>query len=132
MSKTTITRTYTFSASHRLPHVPEGHKCGRLHGHNYSVTLSLTGPVCPRMGWVIDFADVDTAFAPLLERFDHQHLNDVVENPTSELLARWIATQLDFGRLELGVTVCESDRSGATFGCVPWPKPEVIHPRPRS
>lgn len=88
----TIYKVFTVEAAHRLPHVPEGHKCGRLHGHSFRIKLQVTGPVDPSTGWVIDFADIWTAFQPLYNMLDHHYLNDVegLENPTSENLARWV------------------------------------------
>ncbi len=89
-------REYTFEAAHRLPHVPADHKCARLHGHSYRVVVHLRGVVENPPGWVMDFADVDTAFQPLHAQLDHHYLNEVagLENPTSEVLARWIWQRL--------------------------------------
>ncbi len=87
-----IFKEFTFEAAHTLPAVPEGHKCGRLHGHSFRAELRVAGPVDPVLGWVVDFADLKTAFAPLLDQLDHRYLNDVdgLDNPTSENLAKWI------------------------------------------
>jgi len=89
---TEIFREFTFEAAHRLPNVPDGHKCARLHGHSFKVVVSVAGPIDPDLGWVMDFGDVKAAFKPLEEQLDHRYLNEVVglENPTSENLARWI------------------------------------------
>ena len=91
-----IFKIFTLEAAHRLPNVPEGHKCARLHGHSFRVELHVSGELDPRLGWVMDFADLKTAFRPLYERLDHHYLNDVegLENPTSELLAVWIWERL--------------------------------------
>ena len=88
--------TFTFEAAHLLPNTPDGHKCRRLHGHSFRVTLTVSGPVDPETGWVTDFADIEGAFAPLLDRLDHTYLNEVegLENPTSENIARWIWRRL--------------------------------------
>ena len=77
---------FRFEAAHRLPKVPEGHKCARLHGHSYFVRLTIDGTVNPETGWVIDFDDIANAFNPLLAQLDHYYLNEVngLENPTSE------------------------------------------------
>ncbi|MDS0748290.1 6-carboxytetrahydropterin synthase QueD, partial [Escherichia coli] len=89
MMSTTLFKDFTFEAAHRLPHVPEGHKCGRLHGHSFMVRLEITGEVDPHTGWIIDFAELKAAFKPTYERLDHHYLNDIpgLENPTSEVLA---------------------------------------------
>jgi 6-pyruvoyltetrahydropterin/6-carboxytetrahydropterin synthase len=87
-----ISQAFTFEAAHRLPNVPETHRCHRLHGHSYRVELRLEGPVDANSGFVADFFDIEAAFAPLLARLDHNCLNDVagLENPTAENIAVWI------------------------------------------
>src|SRR3954471_863290 len=81
-----IFREFTFEAAHRLPNVPEGHKCARLHGHSYRVEVRVSGEVGTETGWVVDFAEIKAAFRPLHETLDHHYLNEVhgLENPTSE------------------------------------------------
>ena len=90
-----IFKVFTVEAAHRLPHVPEGHTCARLHGQSFRIELHLSGPVDPQAGWVMDFADVKAAFKPIYDRLDHHYLNDIpgLENPTSEQLAKWIWDQ---------------------------------------
>jgi 6-pyruvoyltetrahydropterin/6-carboxytetrahydropterin synthase len=87
-----IFRVFTVEAAHRLPKVPAGHKCARIHGHSFRIELHLDGPVDEQLGWVMDFADVRRAFQPVFDQIDHHYLNEVpgLENPTSEQLARWI------------------------------------------
>jgi 6-pyruvoyltetrahydropterin/6-carboxytetrahydropterin synthase len=92
MRATEIFKEFTFEAAHRLPLVPDGHKCARLHGHSFRVEVHVAGEVDPRTGWIMDFADIEAAFAPIREQLDHQYLNEIegLENPTSEVLAQWI------------------------------------------
>jgi 6-pyruvoyltetrahydropterin/6-carboxytetrahydropterin synthase len=89
-------RSFGFEAAHHLPNTPDGHRCRHMHGHSYEVELHVTGELDEEAGWVMDFADIDTAFSPVRERLDHRLLNDVdgLENPTSEVLARWVWQQL--------------------------------------
>ncbi len=91
-----IFKTFTFEAAHLLPHVPAGHKCGRLHGHSFAVEVHVAGEIDPHTGWVMDFAELKAAFAPLHEQLDHHYLNDVegLDNPTSEQLAIWLWDRL--------------------------------------
>lgn len=91
-----IFKSFTLEAAHRLPNVPQGHKCARVHGHSFRVELRVSGAVAPDTGWVMDFADVKAAFEPLYRQLDHYYLNDIpgLENPTSENLARWIWARL--------------------------------------
>lgn len=91
-----IFKEFVFEAAHRLPNVPEGHKCGRLHGHSFRVDIFVQGEVGLETGWVQDFADLKTAFEPYYKRLDHYYLNEIegLENPTSENLALWIWDRL--------------------------------------
>ena len=92
-------KDFSFEAAHRLPNVPDGHKCARLHGHSFQVRVTVHGPVGDRTGWVMDFADLKAAFQPVHERLDHRYLNEIdgLDNPTSENLARWIWRELRVG-----------------------------------
>lgn len=87
-----IFKVFTIEAAHRLPSVPEGHKCGRLHGHSFRIEIHLSGDVGEDSGWVQDFADIKSVFKPFYDQLDHHYLNEVegLENPTSENFARWI------------------------------------------
>ena len=113
-----IFKAFTLESAHRLPNVPAGHKCARVHGHSFRVEVHVAGTVDPRLGWVMDFADLKRAFEPLFERLDHRYLNDVpgLENPTSENLARWIWRELAPALPQLArVVVHETCTSGATY-----------------
>ncbi|MFE6592577.1 6-carboxytetrahydropterin synthase QueD [Streptomyces sp. NPDC057781] len=113
-----IFREFTFEAAHRLPNVPEGHKCARLHGHSYKVIVHVEAPVDPESGWVMDFGDLKKAFKPLEGQLDHYYLNDIegLENPTSEVLARWIWERLKPALPDLSaLTVRETCTSGCTY-----------------
>ena len=91
-----IYKEFTFEAAHRLPNVPPGHKCARLHGHSFRVRVTVGGPVGGASGWVMDFAELKAAWRPLHAVLDHHYLNDVpgLENPTSERLAEWVWARL--------------------------------------
>lgn len=92
-----IFKELSFEAAHRLPNVPAGHKCARLHGHSFRVEVHVEGTVGAESGWVMDFADIQAVFAPLHAQLDHNYLNEVegLSNPTSENLARWIWQRLE-------------------------------------
>ncbi len=112
-----IWKEFTFEAAHLLPNVPHDHKCKRLHGHSYRVRVYVEAELDPVLGWVIDFADIAAAFEPIRLRLDHYYLNEIegLENPTSEVLARWIWERLRptlpiLSRVEVSET--------CTSGCV--------------
>ena len=91
-----LRKTFQFEAAHLLPHLPEDHKCRRLHGHSFQVEVVVAGPNDPHLGWVMDYADISELFRPIWSKLDHCYLNDVagLENPTSENIAIWIWNQL--------------------------------------
>jgi 6-pyruvoyltetrahydropterin/6-carboxytetrahydropterin synthase len=112
-----IFRDFNFEAAHRLPNVPPGHKCARLHGHSFQVSVHLEGRVGADSGWVRDFAELRGAMEPLLDRLDHYYLNEIegLDNPTSENLARWIWDRVAPTLPELSQVVV---RETCTSGCV--------------
>lgn len=96
MQHVRLVHEFRFEAAHRLPKVPEGHKCQRLHGHSFKIEVAIAGPVDPESGWLVDFAVLHDAWQPLYDTLDHHYLNEVpgLENPTSEILAHWIWEKL--------------------------------------
>jgi len=112
-----IFKEFSIEAAHWLPHVPEGHKCRRLHGHSFRIEIHVSGSVDEHLGWVMDFADVKSAFMTIEDQLDHRCLNDIegLENPTSENLARWIWSRLQPALPALRKVVV---RETCTSGCV--------------
>ncbi|MGY8813256.1 MAG: 6-carboxytetrahydropterin synthase QueD [Gammaproteobacteria bacterium] len=91
-----LIKEFQIEAAHLLPKVEIGHKCRRLHGHSFRIIVSIEGEVDCKHGWVMDYADISNAFKPIFDILDHNYLNDVegLDNPTSEILARWIWRKL--------------------------------------
>ena len=91
-----IYKEFQVEAAHLLPHLPEGHKCRRLHGHSYRIAVHVEGSIHEPEGWVMDFADIGAAFQPVFDKIDHTYLNEIagLENPTCENLALWIWSRL--------------------------------------
>ena len=94
-----LVKEYRFEAAHRLPHVPPGHKCARLHGHSFMFEIHVVGGVDPHTGWLIDFGVLDDIVNPLVARLDHYYLNDIegLDNPTSEVMSRWLYERIKPG-----------------------------------
>lgn len=86
-----IEKEFVFDSAHFLPLVAENHKCRKLHGHTYKVTIGVTGEP-NEQGWIIDFAEISAVVKPVLQKIDHTLLNAVagLENPTAENIAVWI------------------------------------------
>lgn len=139
MPYATVSKRFAFDAAHHLPTVPEGHKCRRMHGHTYRVELVFQGYI-DEMGFVLDYARIEEAWAPMQELLDHTVLNDIpgLEVPTTENLLVWLwrrlgpvwspTTQLGTGDVnrapslevirifEASTTWCEMDRAASR----PW------------
>lgn len=91
-----IRKHFTFEAAHVLPHHPG--KCSRLHGHSYRLEVALEGKLHdggPSQGMVLDFDELKAVVKrTVIERLDHRSLNEILANPTAELLVTWIWEQL--------------------------------------
>ena len=112
-----VYKEFTIEAAHRLPNVPAGHKCARLHGHSFRIAVYVDGPLQPGLGWVMDFGDIKAAFAPIEDQLDHNYLNDIpgLENPTSEELAKWLWRRL---KPKLPLLSQVLVRETCTSGCI--------------
>jgi 6-pyruvoyltetrahydropterin/6-carboxytetrahydropterin synthase len=113
-----IFKEFGFEAAHRLPNVPEGHKCARLHGHSFRVRVHVRGELDPRLGWVMDFGELKAVVKPFIRQLDHRYLNEIdgLENPTSEVLARWLWERIAPGLPGLArVVVRETCTSGCSY-----------------
>ena len=112
-----IWRRYIFESAHQLPNVPEGHKCGRMHGHGFEVILHADLDLGTRsLG--VDYDHLDALWAPIFAELDHACLNDIpgLQNPTSEVISAWIWARLKPQLPELSwVTVYETASCGAHF-----------------
>lgn len=92
-----LSKKFRFESAHYLPQMPEGHKCRRVHGHSFRVEIRLLGEAGPDTGVLMDFGDIKSVVSPLVEKLDHWLINEVgeregsalLQNPTSENLARW-------------------------------------------
>jgi 6-pyruvoyltetrahydropterin/6-carboxytetrahydropterin synthase len=112
-----IYKAFTIEAAHRLPNLPDDHKCSRLHGHSFRIEIHVSGDVDEKTGWVVDFADISKAFKPLFESLDHHYLNEIegLENPTSENLAKWVWQKLE---KELPLLSSVVIQETCTAGCI--------------
>jgi len=113
-----LTKSFSFDSAHWLPCFPEGHKCRRLHGHSFQVEIEVTGEVPEDKGYLVDYGDLKAATQHVHDQVDHRCLNEIpgLENPTSEVIARWIWRELE-ERIPLltAVTVKETCNSSCTY-----------------
>lgn len=90
----TIAKRWTFDAAHRLPNMPTGHKCGRVHGHTYAVEVQLTAETLDERGFVVDYGDLGWVKRFVDEVLDHRWLNERLPAwalpATAENLARFV------------------------------------------
>lgn len=113
----TISKEFSFSASHQLKGLRDGHPCMRLHGHNYRVELILAAKQLNDHGFVEDYNDLKP-FGDYLDRYlDHRHLNEIFEQPTAEIIAKHLyevaRNFLFYGKLT--VRVSETPKTWASY-----------------
>jgi len=120
-----LTVEIPFSAAHRI----EGHPgpCARLHGHNYRALVTVAGERLDSLGMLVDFGELKDLCSQVIGDLDHQYLNELPAfrdgNPTAESIARYVYRGLAAAIAQQGwkqlrvarVTVCESERSQATY-----------------
>jgi 6-pyruvoyltetrahydropterin/6-carboxytetrahydropterin synthase len=120
-----VTVEDTFAAGHAL----RGYrgKCENPHGHNYKVRVTLEGEKLDDIGLLYDFKDLKVVMGDIIDRLDHQFLNDIEPfqqlNPSAENLARYFYQTTNSklrsatdGRVRVKhVTVWETDTTTATY-----------------
>jgi 6-pyruvoyltetrahydropterin/6-carboxytetrahydropterin synthase len=105
--RTRVTRSFSFEAAHQLEWHPGA--CKNLHGHSYRLEVTVIGEPDAN-GIVIDFGELrDIVEREVVDRFDHTYLNDLLPNPTAELIAadiwqRLLAADLPVDRIVLWET----------------------------
>ena len=117
MSSYRISKDFTFSASHVLMGLREGHPCGRMHGHNIVVRVVLEGEWLDEHGFLLDYGDLRPLGEWLDSTFDHRHLNDVVDfQPSAEQMAAHIyAWCKEYGWPVLEVGWSETPKTWACY-----------------
>ena len=91
-----ITKEFHFCASHTLNNLSAEHPCSRLHGHNYTVIVECSSAKLDDTGMVVDYRKLDPVKRFIDEKFDHRHLNELVEfNTTAENLAKFFYDLFD-------------------------------------
>lgn len=117
----TISKDFPFSGSHLLHDLPDGHPCGRLHGHNWIVRVELSGPADLR-GFVVDYGELAPFKAWVDGTLDHRHVNDVpgLHQPTAEHMAEVLCgivkTVVDLpAGVQVAVGVSETPKTWAWY-----------------
>lgn len=120
-----VTVERSFAAGHFLRNYKG--KCENPHGHNYRVLVTLQGKELDKAGLLLDFKDLKYAVKGVIERLDHQMINEIKPfdeiNPSAENLAKYFyeQTNLRLKEVTLGrvsvkqVTMFETDTSNATY-----------------
>jgi 6-pyruvoyltetrahydropterin/6-carboxytetrahydropterin synthase len=123
-----LVRKYGFEAARWLPLLADGHPCRRLHGHSFRAEVRLRGPLNPATGFILDYADLDSIAGPVFQQLDHACLNDLghalnaplLQNPTTEHIALWLAQQLHPSLPNLhSLAVWETETAGAVVYAEP-------------
>lgn len=113
-----ISKEFHFSASHILYGLSDGHPCGRLHGHNYTIIVTLGSPKLDKTGFVTDYGLLKPIKDFLDNELDHRHLNDVMGQiqPSAENIAKFIFDKFvqEFPTLK-SIGVKETEKTIATY-----------------
>jgi 6-pyruvoyltetrahydropterin/6-carboxytetrahydropterin synthase len=113
----TIRKDFTFDAAHQLHGLAEGHKCGNLHGHTYTVTIELKRANLDENSFVRDYGELKEIKNWIDSMLDHKNLNDVfscqtsAENIAREIFNRW---RRDFPDM-VAVEVKETPKTSARY-----------------
>jgi len=112
----------TFAAGHALRNYRG--KCENVHGHNYRVLVTLQGQELDSIGLLVDFVEVKALIHRVVDRLDHQFINDLapfdILNPSAENMARYFYDEISAGlakgpvRLS-AVQIWETDTASATY-----------------
>jgi 6-pyruvoyltetrahydropterin/6-carboxytetrahydropterin synthase len=120
-----VTVEDTFAAGHYLRNYKG--KCENPHGHNYRVRVTLAGEQLDKAGLLLDFKDLREVMKPVIDRLDHQMMNDIdpftTLNPSAENLAKYFYDETNVflrretdGRVRVkNVTIWETDETTATY-----------------
>lgn len=112
-----IKKRFSFSASHIIEGLPEGHKCSRLHGHNYEVELVLQSEELDEVGFVVDYGDLNPFKRFIDETLDHRHLNDILSPTSAEAIAAFLYKKAkEMWPQTCLVRVSETPRTWAEYG----------------
>ena len=121
----TISKDFAWSSSHTLNGLPDGHQCGRLHGHNYVARVILTSDELDDTGFVVDYGELGFVKDFIDNLWDHRHLNDAVPfttmNATAENMARVLATYVHshvthrYPNVGVAVSISETPKTWSTF-----------------
>ena len=120
-----VTVEDSFAAGHYLRNYKG--KCENPHGHNYKVQITLSGESLDNIGLLYDFKDLKAAMGEVVDRLDHQYLNDIApfneQNPSAENMARYFYQECTAklktatgGRVHVKqVKIWETDTTTATY-----------------
>lgn len=118
-----VTVEETFAAGHALRNY--NGKCENLHGHNYRIQVTLQGAELDSIGLLVDFVQVKKLLQTVVDRLDHQFLNDLAPfdalNPSAENIAKYFYDEINGGLNHDGsvtlreIKIWETDTTSATY-----------------
>ncbi|OGJ42541.1 6-carboxytetrahydropterin synthase QueD [Candidatus Peregrinibacteria bacterium RIFCSPLOWO2_01_FULL_39_12] len=102
-----LSSTFHFAASHFLTQYHG--KCEHMHGHNYKLIVTIEGEIKSN-GMILDFKKIkEIVEEKILEKLDHTHLNNLIENPSAENIVVWIWENLKNSLPLKRLTLYETD-----------------------
>lgn len=110
-----LVRLYEFHSAHQL--FWHKGKCSRIHGHSYKLEVHIFADKLNENGVVMDVHDIDEIVQPLIDELDHKYLNNILDNPTMENIARFIWNRLKDKLPLYKIVLWESSRSRIEYSC---------------
>lgn len=109
-----IVERFKFESAHAV--IIDG-KREEIHGHTFRLEIAVEGPL--RNGYVMDFLELRAIVEEIIGKLDHRNLNELFDNPTTENVALWIASEVE-KRLPEGVrlgriVLWEGEENGVEF-----------------
>lgn len=102
--KVSVTKSFGFEASHHLPDYDGA--CNRLHGHSYKMQVTVSGSVDEISGMIVDFHVLKSIVnKEVVDKYDHQYLNDFFQNPTAENMVQHIFKELSTKFTKMGLVL---------------------------
>lgn len=112
----TISKEFHCSSSHVLNGLGQSHPCGKVHGHNYVIRVFLRSEKLNDVGFVRDYRALGIIKEFIDENLDHTNLNELIYQPTAEIIAKMIYDRFKDPIPELfAVEISETPKTNARY-----------------
>ena len=113
-----VYKKFNIESARSLPNVSESHPCYQLHGHSFTIIITVKGQMDKHTGFVTNFQEIENAFNPIKKILDHSFLNKIegLSNPTSENICIWIWDKIESSIPNIcEIEIKETDSTGCIY-----------------